>query len=69
MNPKSLFDSPPHEYVALHQQGKRVGSGGTALAIMRADAGFAARKKGMKSGRWRSLNGFEMVFFHQEKTN
>lgn len=34
MKPKSLFDSPPQEYVALHQQGNWVGSDGSALAIV-----------------------------------
>lgn len=35
-NPKSLFDSPPHEYVARHQQGNRVGRLGAAWAIIDA---------------------------------
>lgn len=33
-NPRSLFDSPPHEYVALHQQGNRVGRLGATCAIV-----------------------------------
>lgn len=33
MKPRSRFVSPPHEYVALHQHGKRVGSWGAVSAI------------------------------------
>ena len=32
-NPRSLFVSPPHEYIALHQHGNRVGKLGVAVAI------------------------------------
>lgn len=33
MNPKSRFDSPPQEYVARHQHGKREGRLGATCAI------------------------------------
>lgn len=35
-NPRSLFDSPPQEYVARHQQGNRVGRLGATCAIIDA---------------------------------
>ena len=34
--PRSRFDSPPHEYVARHQQGNRVGRLGAACSMIAA---------------------------------
>lgn len=73
MNPKSLFDSPPHEYVALHQQGNRVGSDGIALAIIGSYTGFSG-EKGLRmilveSRGSRCLNVVKMPLFHLVKVN
>ena len=37
MNPRSFFVSPPHEYVAWHQHGKRAGIGGAPIVSRRPD--------------------------------
>lgn len=57
MNPRSRFDSPPHEYTALHQHGNLVGRGGAAGAILLTN-GFKQRLDKAQSWRF-GLEQFE----------